>query len=452
MKKRISAVTFHYMIITGGFWMAFCVVTAYAAVFLHGAGYDDQELGIILALGNVGGAVMSPVLGAWIDRNRKIRHAQLVFALLGMQMILLAALRINPQKNLLCTICYVLYMTFMMPVNALNLDLCVRLERAKAPLNFGLARSMGSFSFVILSTLLGILTEQLGYRMLPFAGMAVVALQGIGNRLIDRDLRDAENSLPQSETVLQERSSSLADFIRENKSFCLMLFGTIIIFIAHNTDGNFLINLVENVGGGPAVMGYLAAFTAIVEVPVMMLSDKLPKRWSRVQYIRLAFVCTEDAGVCTGTEYPAAVCQQDPAGTELRTVYCPDRRICGRDRAAKGFCQGTEPGLQYDDHRIRAGKPDRRKHVQDVRRETDNADRNGIRAGRRGDCLCRDTHEEKGSCKIRPVCITEQKRDSLNSESLFGYRYIIPSFHQPAHQSGQGFLPKRKKGSSRCFL
>jgi hypothetical protein len=203
------------MIITGGFWMAFCVVTAYAAVFLHGAGYDDQELGIILALGNVGGAVMSPLLGAWIDRNRKIRHAQLVFALLGMQMILLAALRINPQKNLLCTICYVLYMTFMMPVNALNLDLCVRLERAKAPLNFGLARSMGSFSFVILSTLLGILTEQLGYRMLPFAGMAVIVLQGIGNRLIDRDLREAENSLPQSEAVLQERSSSLADFIRE---------------------------------------------------------------------------------------------------------------------------------------------------------------------------------------------------------------------------------------------
>ena len=290
MKKRISAVTFHYMIITGGFWMAFCVVTAYAAVFLHGAGYDDQELGIILALGNVGGAVLSPVLGAWIDRNRKIRHAQLVYGLLGLQMILLVILRVNPQKNLLCTVCYILYMTFMMPVNALNLDLCVRLERAEAPLNFGLARSMGSFAFVILSTLLGILAEQLGYKMLPFAGMAVVLLQAAGNRLVDRDLREAESRLPQGDALVQERSSSLGAFIRENRAFCLMLFGTIIIFIAHNTDGNFLINLVENVGGGPAIMGYLAAFTAIVEVPVMMFSDRLPKKWRRVQYIRLAFV------------------------------------------------------------------------------------------------------------------------------------------------------------------
>ena len=290
MRKKISAVTFHYMIITGGFWMAFCVVTAYAAVFLHGAGYDDQELGIILALGNVGGAVLSPVLGAWIDRNRKIRHAAVITVLLGVQLVLLAALRMNPQKNLLCAACYVLYLAFMMPVNALNLDLCVRLEHAKAPLNFGLARSMGSFAFVILSTLLGILTEQLGWKMLPFAGMAVVVLQAVGNRMVDRDLREAEKQMPAEEKLTQEKSATLIAFIRENKSFCLMLFGTIIIFIAHNTDGNFLINLVENVGGGPAIMGYLAAFTAIVEVPVMMFSDKLPKKWSRVQYIRLAFV------------------------------------------------------------------------------------------------------------------------------------------------------------------
>lgn len=290
MKKKISAVTFHYMIITGGFWMAFCVVTAYAAVFLHGAGYDDQEVGMILALGNVGGAVLSPVLGAWIDRNRKIRHAQLVYALLGLQTVLLVALRLNPQKNTLCSVCYVLYLAFVMPVNALNLDLCVRLERAKAPLNFGLARSMGSFSFVILSTLLGILTEQLGYRMLPLAGLAVIVLQGIGNRLIDTDLKNAEDGIPISQTVLDDHSSSLVAFVRENKAFCLMLFGTILIYIAHNTDGNFLINLVENVGGGPAIMGYLAAFTAIVEVPVMMFSDRLPKKWNRVQYIRLAFV------------------------------------------------------------------------------------------------------------------------------------------------------------------
>ena len=290
MKKRISAVTFHYMIITGGFWMAFCVVTAYAAVYLQGVGCSNGELGLILALGNVGGALLSPVLGARIDRNRNLRHASVIKVLLAVQVVLLVLLRLHPRHDLVTAVCYVLYMTAMMPVNAVNLDLCVRLERAKAPLDFGLARSMGSFSFVILSTLLGIVTAKWGYLTLPLAGLAVVLLQFVGNRIIDRDLRRAEDAMPPAETAVREQSSSLPVFVRENRMFCLMLFGTIIIFIAHNMDGNFLINEIRALGGDTAIMGYVAAFTAITEVPVMMFSSRLPKRWSTVQYIRLALV------------------------------------------------------------------------------------------------------------------------------------------------------------------
>ena len=290
MKKKLSPVTFHYTLITGGFWMAFCVVTAYAAVYLQGIGCSNQELGLILALGNVGGAVLSPVLGALIDRNRKIRHAAIVNVLLAIQVVLLILLRVHPSHDLLTATCYVLYISVLMPVNAVNLDLCVRLERAKAPLNFGFARSMGSFSFVILSTLLGVVTARWGYLTLPFAGLAVVVLQFIGNRLIDRDLREAEASMPPDESLVQAKSSSLVSFVKENRMFCLMLFGTIILFISHNMDGNFLINEIRNLGGDTAIMGLVAAFTAITEIPVMMFSDRLPKRWQTVHYIRLSLV------------------------------------------------------------------------------------------------------------------------------------------------------------------
>ena len=283
--------TFHYTLITGGFWMAFCVITAYAAVYLQGIGCSNSELGLILALGNVGGALLSPVLGAAIDRNRKLRHAQVVNVLLLVQTALLAVLLLRPRHDVLTAACYVLYMTALLPVNAVNLDMDVRLQRAGAALNFGLARSMGSMSFVVLSTLLGILTAQWGYGMLPYAGLAVILFQFIGNRLIDRDMRRAEANAPDGGAAAGgERSSSLVTFVRENRMFCLMLFGTIILFIAHNMDGNFLINEIRNLGGDTAMMGYVAAFTAIVEVPVMMFSSKLPKRWSTVMYIRLSFV------------------------------------------------------------------------------------------------------------------------------------------------------------------
>lgn len=290
MKKTVTPVTFHYMIITGAFWMSFCLISSYAAVYLQGVGYSNRELGLIMAAGSVGAALLSPLLGSWIDRNRRIRHAGVVYVLLIIQTALLLALRFNPARNVFSAVCYALYMTALLPVNAMNLDLCVRLEHARAPLNFGLARSMGSFAFVIISTLLGVLTERFSFLVLPWAGIVVIALQAAGNLLIDRDLRKYEASMPPEASSAAEKSASLAAFVRENPGFSIMLLGTILIYIAHNMDGNFLINLIENLGGGTAIMGYVAAFTAIVEVPVMMFSSRLPKRWSTADYIRLSFV------------------------------------------------------------------------------------------------------------------------------------------------------------------
>ena len=147
MKKRISPVTFHYMIITAGFWSSFCVFVQYAAVFLQGAGYTNMELGLIMAVGNIVGAVLGPALGAWIDRNRNIRHAHVINVLLALQAVLLILLRVSPVKGIVCSVCFTLYIAIALPVNAVNLDLCVRLEHAKTDFNFGFARSMGSFSF-----------------------------------------------------------------------------------------------------------------------------------------------------------------------------------------------------------------------------------------------------------------------------------------------------------------
>ena len=291
MKKRITPVTLHYMIITGGFWMSFCVISSYAAVFLQGIGYNNQELGLILALGNVGGTVLSTVLASWIDRNRQVRHASVIFLLLAVQTVLLIALRVWPQRSLLSAVCYTLYIAAIAPVNALNLDLCVRLEHAGAPLAFGVARSMGSFAFMILSVLLGVLTEAFSFLVLPLAGIAVILLQAGGNLLIDRDLREAEKRLPAAAAAgSAERASSLLSFVRDNKAFCVMMLGTVLIFTGHNIDGNFLINEIEALGGGTAIMGYVAAFTAIVEVPVMMFSSRLPDRWSKAVYIRFSLI------------------------------------------------------------------------------------------------------------------------------------------------------------------
>ncbi len=284
-----SGHSLHYSLITAGFWMQFCIAAAYAAVYLQGAGFSNTELGLVLALGNLGGAVLSPVLGSRVDRNPKLRHATVIYSLLGLQTVCLAVMSIHPRHDLLTGAAFMVFLTASAPVNAMNLDLCVRLERVGLPLNFGLSRAMGSLSYVLLSALLGPVTQRWGFVSLPWAGLAVTAFQFGSTRLMDGDLRAAEKNLPPAPAASRE-SASLLSFVRENGRFCLMLLGTIFLFTAHNIDGNFLINEIRALGGGADMVGYMSAFTAVVEIPVMIFALRLIKKEQTAFFIRLSFV------------------------------------------------------------------------------------------------------------------------------------------------------------------
>ncbi len=290
MKRRVSPVTFHYMLITGGFWMAFCIVSSNAAVYLQGVGYSNSELGVILALGNIGGAVLSTLLGDFLDRNPQVRHIHVLHALCAAQLISLAFLRLFPFSGPMTSVFYTLYCAAVMAVNAVNLDLCVRLEHVGADLNFGLARSIGSFSFMLISPLLGLLVVRFSHLVLLYGALFIIAFQFFGNFLVDRDLREAERKFSGNNPVARVRSASLPQFIRENPSFFVFLVGITLIFTAHNLDGNYLINEIRALGGDAADMGLIAAFQALTEVPVMVFSSRLSKKHSYAWYIRLAFL------------------------------------------------------------------------------------------------------------------------------------------------------------------
>ena len=290
MKKRISAVTLHYMLITAGFWMSFCLVSTNAAVYLQGVGYNNVGLGIILALGNIGGALLSTLLGDFLDRHPNVRHLQVLQVLCAVQAVSLVLLRIHPVSGLLTSVFYTVYCSALMAVNAVNLDLCVRLEHVGADLNFGLARSTGSLAFMVVSVPLGLLVERFSHLVLLYAGLLIILFQFFSNFIVDRDLKAAEAAMPPEAAAVKEKSASLGQFIRENRSFSILLIAVTVIFMAHNMDGNFMINEIRALGGGTADMGWIAAFQALVEVPVMVLASRLPKKWSLAQYIRLAFL------------------------------------------------------------------------------------------------------------------------------------------------------------------
>lgn len=297
-RQRLTAL---YALVQASFWMSFCVAVSFAAVYLQGLGYDNTRLGVILAAGNLLGAVLGPAFSALIDRNPHATAARLIPPLLAVQAGALLLL-LFPQKGIAAALGYVLYVAFSLSVNSLNLKLYVDFSHRGLPINYGVARGMGSLAYVLLSMGLGILAERTSIRALPMAGLALCAMQAAAHVLLCRRLPAGQAALTQ-----QRQGVTLAAFLRKNRRFSLLLLGTALLFFAHNTVCNFLINITRHVGGDTEDMGYINSFMAAMEIPVMLLFSRLFGRRSTARLLRVAFCCfvLKTAAVAAAPSIPA---------------------------------------------------------------------------------------------------------------------------------------------------
>ena len=60
--EQKNALTGQYSAVQGTFWMGYCVCISFAAVYLQGLGYTNAQLGVVMAVGNLLGAVLGPEL------------------------------------------------------------------------------------------------------------------------------------------------------------------------------------------------------------------------------------------------------------------------------------------------------------------------------------------------------------------------------------------------------
>ena len=298
-RQRLTAL---YALVQASFWMSFCVAVSFAAVYLQSLGYDNTHLGVILAAGNLLGAVLGPAFSALIDRNPHATASRLIPPLLAVQAAALALLLLFPRRGVLTALSYVLYVAFSLSVNSLNLKLYVDFSHRGLPINYGVARGMGSLAYVLLSMGLGILAERTSIRALPMAGLALCAMQAAAHVLLCRRLPAGQAALTQ-----QRQGVTLAAFLRKNRRFSLLLLGTALLFFAHNTVCNFLINITRHVGGDTEDMGYINSFMAAMEIPVMLLFSRLFGRRSTARLLRLAFCCfvLKTAAVAAAPSIPA---------------------------------------------------------------------------------------------------------------------------------------------------
>lgn len=275
LSRRMTA---QYAGLQGAYWMVFCAVMSFASAFLLSRDFDNTQIGVVLALSNVFGALLQPAAAALADRARRFSLRQITAAIAFAAAALSGVLLLIPRSFWLTAVLFCLVATAMLTVQPLINALGFVYERWGLPIDFGLARGIGSLCYAAVSFFLGLLLERWGAEVLPVGFVLLyllIALLALAFRA--KELAGAPPATA-GEGGEGGRPSSLLGFFRRNPRFTLFLAGASGVFVFHTMLNNFLMQIVVHAGGQSADFGAALTVASALELPTMALFSRLVRR------------------------------------------------------------------------------------------------------------------------------------------------------------------------------
>lgn len=313
MKLNTRKLMIQYCILQGSYWASFCVIYAFATVFLLSRGFESSMIGVIIAAGNILGVILQPMVASIADRSEKISLHKLTAMLSIIMILLLVLLYFVPNGLLAVAVLFLLTDTFLQVIQPLINSVSVYYVNQGVSVDFGAARGIGSLSYAAASYILGIVVEKFGTRSILMAGILVALVLLVTVLSMPVLSSSAASRLREKES--EQNDAGLIVFAGRYKNFMLTLAGITLLFTFHNMNNAYLIKVIENVGGTSADMGRMLSIAAVTELPVMFLFSRISKHFksSTLLMVSSAFFAIRAAGFMLAgnvmTMYLAAMLQ-----------------------------------------------------------------------------------------------------------------------------------------------
>ena len=292
--SRKTVLNLDYALIQGTYWMFYVVAGIFVSVYMLGKGYSNTSIGVVIAVGNIMAVFMQGIIANITDRSQRVNNITVIKVMLIVLFILTAAVLAIGQKSLVLTVVYtalIVVHTALHPfVNALSFTL----GESGEYVSFGIGRSIGSFSAAVLGLVMGYLATDFGVDAIPFSGILILLLMEAVMLITGRHYKSMcvvkGIETAGSEGEGQEDKIGFLEFIGRNLGFMLLSLGVVALFFGNVILENFTIQIVESIGGNTEQMGIVIFVMSILEMPAMLLFDKLKERFSYVFLLRVSAI------------------------------------------------------------------------------------------------------------------------------------------------------------------
>ncbi len=300
IRKDTASWTIKFTLLNVFYFIAFCTIHAYAAVYLLAHGFSNTQVGILLAVANISSAVCQPFIAGLIDKPGPLTNRGFIIfsvcAILAGSLILMAVQDNKPVIFIVYAFIYMIQFTYQPVVTAI----CFEYQKAGCDIIYGLSRGLGSAGFAVCSAVIGGPVERGGVFLLLIVNVAAMAASAIVMLFFKKPAAArAEGDEPaaigesagssggeQVASAVGESApgdqahNDIREFVRIYPAYALFLLAIVCFFFAHNMINDFMIQIIRSLGGAETELGYSNFLQAILELPVMAMIGLILKKIS----------------------------------------------------------------------------------------------------------------------------------------------------------------------------
>lgn len=273
--------TARYALTQFSYWAAAMGAASFATTYLLDAGLSAGLIGFLLAFSGILACLTNPVLAAFADRSQKYILPQLLLMLSAL-CVLCFSLQLLPGLPVLAAgILYVLGLwasdAIIPLLNALN----VACDKGGYPINFGIARGIGSIASATSALVLGHIIARWGNTwmfvfLIFFRLLSMVAIAGFP-------------SLPKAlSSGAADESCGIGTFFLRYKWFCVSLLGIAFLGMFHAMTETYLIVIMERLGGDSSNVGTALFISSISGAPVIFFYSFFHKRFKNETLLKIS--------------------------------------------------------------------------------------------------------------------------------------------------------------------
>jgi len=273
-----SNLTARYTLIQCIFSLAYCCVLYFAAVFLLARGFSNSAVGLTLTIASGLSLITQPIIAAFADRTRRLTLRQFVGGLMAVCALAALLLMVVPNLFLPTAFLYIMLLWAFNSQGSLVVALALEHINAGTPVNFSLARGLGSFAFSLLALVLGYLINRYGSELIMPLGL-MFSLIGV---VLVVTFPKVIHPAIQGSAATSKQASRFDEFAWRHRRFMALLGSVTLLFFSHTLINTYSIQIVKHVGGSTADMGIAAAIGSFIELPAMALFPLLMQRVKHV--------------------------------------------------------------------------------------------------------------------------------------------------------------------------